>query len=143
MTRIIRVIRVIRGFILGNMKFRLERVREVLKRELGVIMGREIRFTSPLVTISGVDITPDLKQAHIFVSAIGNDAQRRDALEKLEHNRVLLQHELAKRVILKNTPHLNFKLDESIERGTRVITLMDELGLLPESDETDEFPDKE
>jgi ribosome-binding factor A len=125
------------------MKFRLERVREVLKRELGVIMGREIRFTSPLVTISGVDITPDLKQAHIFVSAIGNDAQRRDALEKLEHNRVLLQHELAKRVILKNTPHLNFKLDESIERGTRVITLMDELGLLPESDETDEFHDKE
>jgi ribosome-binding factor A len=125
------------------MKFRLERVREVLKRELGVIMGREIRFTSPLVTISGVDITPDLKQAHIFVSAIGNDAQRRDALEKLEHNRVLLQHELAKRVILKNTPHLNFKLDESIERGTRVITLMDELGLIPESDEPDEFHDKE
>jgi ribosome-binding factor A len=125
------------------MKFRLERVREVLKRELGVIMGREIRFTSPLVTISGVDITPDLKQAHIFVSAIGNDAQRRDALEKLEHNRVLLQHELAKRVILKNTPHLNFKLDESIERGTRVITLMDELGLPPESDETDESHDKE
>jgi ribosome-binding factor A len=117
------------------MKFRLERVREVLKRELGVIMGREIRFTSPLVTISGVDITPDLKQAHIFVSAIGNAAQRRDAIEKLEHNRVLLQHELAKRVILKNTPHLNFKLDESIERGARVITLMDELGLLPESDE--------
>jgi ribosome-binding factor A len=56
---------------------------------------------------------------------------------------VLLQHELAKRVILKNTPHLNFKLDESIERGTRVITLMDELGLIPESDEPDEFHDKE
>jgi ribosome-binding factor A len=125
------------------MKFRLERVREVLKRELGVIMGREIRFTSPLVTINDVDITPDLKQAHIFVSVIGDAAQHRDALEKLEHNRVLLQHELAKRVILKNTPHLNFKLDESIERGTRVITLMDELGLPPESDETDESHDKE
>ncbi len=82
MTRIIRVIRVIRGFILGNMKFRLERVREVLKRELGVIMGREIRFTSPLVTINDVDITPDLKQAHIFVSVIGDAAQHRDALEK-------------------------------------------------------------
>lgn len=104
----------------------------MLKRELGLIITREIRFESPLVTVSGVDITPDLKQAHIFVSAIGTPAQRRDALEKLEQNRAGLQHELAKRVVLKNTPHLNFKLDDSIERGTRVIDIMDELGLLPE-----------
>jgi ribosome-binding factor A len=120
------------------MKYRLERVREVLKRELGVIMGREIRFSSPLVTVSGVDITPDLKQAHVFISVIGNDVQRRDALEQLEHNRVLLQHELSKRVILKNTPHLNFKLDESIERGSRVINIMDELGLTPEKSDSHE-----
>ena len=115
------------------MKFRLERVREVLKRELGSIMLRELRFSSPLVTISGVDITPDLKQAHVFVSAIGNDRQRREALDLLEQNRAMLQQELSKRVILKNTPHLNFKLDESIERGSRVLNIMDELGLIPEN----------
>jgi len=114
------------------MKFRLERVREVLKRELSSVMVREIRFSSPLVTISDVDITPDLKQAHVFVSAIGSDSQRREALELLEHNRAMLQQELSKRVVLKNTPHLNFKLDESIERGSRVITIMDELGLIPD-----------
>jgi ribosome-binding factor A len=115
------------------MKFRLERVREVLKRELGVIMGRELRFASPLVTVSDVDITPDLKQAHVSISAIGTDAQRREAIALLEQNRAMLQHELAKRVVLKNTPHLHFKLDESIERGSRVITIMDELGLIPPS----------
>lgn len=114
------------------MKYRLQRVCEVLKRELGVIIGREIRFLSPLVTVSDVDITPDLKQAHVFISVIGDDAARRDALAQLDHNRTVLQHELAKRVVLKNTPHLNFKLDESIERGSRVINLMDELGLIPE-----------
>ena len=43
------------------MKFRLARVREVLKRELGSIMVKELRFSSPLVTVSDVDITPDLK----------------------------------------------------------------------------------
>jgi len=95
-------------------------------------MQRELRFSATLVTINDVDITPDLKQAHVFVSVIGNDVQRRDAIEVLEQNRVLLQLEVAKRVVLKNTPHLNFKLDQSIERGTRVITLMDELGLEPE-----------
>ena len=125
------------------MKFRLERVREVLKRELGSILVREIRFSSPLVTVSDVDITPDLKQAHVFVSVIGNDRQRREAMELLEHNRVLLQHELAKRVVLKNTPHLNFRIDESIERGTRVINIMDELGLTPEKPESDESKEHE
>lgn len=115
------------------MKYRLARVCEVLKRELGIIITREIRFESPLVTVSDVDITPDLKQAHVFVSAIGTPAQRRDALDQLEHNRANLQHELSRRVVLKNTPHLNFKLDDSIERGTRVIDIMDELGLGPTS----------
>jgi ribosome-binding factor A len=120
------------------MKYRLERVREVLKRELGVIMVRELRFTSPLVTVSGVDITPDLKQAHVFVSVIGNDRQQREAIELLEQNRVMLQHELSKRVVIKYTPHLNFKLDGSIERGARVITIMDELGLTPEKPATED-----
>ncbi len=120
------------------MKYRLERVREVLKRELGAIMVRELRFTSPLVTVSGVDITPDLKQAHVFVSVIGNDRQQHEAIELLEQNRAMLQHELSKRVVIKYTPHLNFKLDGSIERGARVINIMDELGLIPEKPSSDE-----
>lgn len=124
------------------MKYRLERVCEVLKRELGVIITRELKFSSPLVTVSGVDITPDLKQAHVFVGVIGNDVQRREALELLTQNRVHLQRELAKRVVLKNTPHLNFRLDEALERGTRVINIMDELGLIPEKPSDEEAPDE-
>ena len=111
------------------MKHRLERVCEVLKRELGVILLREIDFSPVLVTISSVDVTPDLKHAHVFVSALGNPGQQRQVLEKLERNRVHLQSEIAKRVTLKHTPHLLFKLDGSIERGTRILNIMDELGL--------------
>lgn len=111
------------------MKHRLQRVCEVIKRELGLIMVRELTFSSPLVTISAVDITPDLKQAHIFVSAIGSASDRKNALSVLESNRVLLQHELSKRVILKNTPHLYFKFDDSIERGSRVLNILEELDL--------------
>jgi ribosome-binding factor A len=84
------------------------------------------------VTVSGVDITPDLKQAHVFMGVIGNDNQRREAIETLTKSRAMLQSELAKRIVMKHTPHLNFKLDEALERGTRVISIMNELGLIPD-----------
>ena len=103
------------------MKHRIERVCEVLKREL--------TFPTPLVSISGVDITPDLKQAHVYVSAMGTDVQREAILAVLEQNRGMLQAEVSKRVVLKHTPHLNFKLDDSIERGSRVLNILDDLGL--------------
>jgi len=111
------------------MKHRIERVCEVLKRELGQIILRELTFPTPLVTISGVDITPDLKQAHVYVSAMGTDVQREAILSVLEQNRGMLQAEISKRVVLKHTPHLNFKLDDSIERGSRVLNILDDLGL--------------
>lgn len=111
------------------MKHRLERVCEVLKRELGIIIGREVDFGSVLVTVSAVDITPDLKQAYVHVSALGTPAQQRKVVEELDHHRAHLQAEVSKRVILKNTPHLNFRIDQSIERGSRVLHIMDELGL--------------
>ena len=111
------------------MKHRIERVCEVLKRELGRIILRELTFSTPLVTVSGVEITPDLKQAHVFVSALGSDAQRQNVLTVLEQNRAMLQAQVSKRVVLKHTPHLNFKLDDSIERGSRVLNILDDLGL--------------
>jgi ribosome-binding factor A len=111
------------------MKRRIERVCEVLKRELGQTILRELTFPTPLVTISAVEITPDLKQAHVYVSAFGSDAQRQEILATLEQNRGMLQLEVSKRVVLKNTPHLNFKLDDSIERGSRVLSILDDLGL--------------
>ena len=53
------------------MKHRLERVNELIRRELGEIVTREFRFESKLVTIQQVDITPDLKNAHVYVGVIG------------------------------------------------------------------------
>jgi ribosome-binding factor A len=109
------------------MSHRLIRVCELLKRELGALLAREMKFEAPLVSVRAVDITPDLKQAHVFISAIGTHTQKEKALALLEKNRSFLQQTLSKRVILKHTPILNFQLDESIERGTRVIALLDEI----------------
>lgn len=116
------------------MKHRLERVNEVLKRELGDLIRREFSFEAQLVTIQHVDVTPDLKQAHVFISVIGSESAQREAMAQLHDKRTVLQHELAKRVVLKYTPQLHFKRDESVERGTRILSILDELNL-PEPDE--------
>jgi ribosome-binding factor A len=108
------------------MKHRLLRVNELLKRELSGIVAREISFESAIVTINQVDVTPDLKHAHVFVSVLGQELPA-SVMTKLEDHRVALQGQLARHVVLKYTPHLVFHLDNSIERGARVIEIMREL----------------
>jgi ribosome-binding factor A len=118
----------------ATMKHRLERVREVIRRELSEIVNREIAFTATLVTLQHVDLTPDLKHAHVFVSAIGSELEKADVIDRLSSHRVELQRALSKRVILKYTPHLHFKLDTSIERGDRVIELLSNIDIPETSD---------
>ena len=108
------------------MKHRLLRVNEVVKRELSGIIAREITFENALVSISHVEVTPDLKNAHVHVSVLGAGAGP-GVIEQLEAHRPAIQAELARRVVLKYTPHLAFHLDESIKRGSRVIEILQEL----------------
>ena len=113
------------------MKHRLERVNEVIKRELGEIIPRELSFEAQLVTVQSVDISPDLKNCFVYVSAFGTDAQKNAAIDALNDHRQTLQREISKRVVLKYTPQLHFKIDEAIERGDRVMQILDEIDLPP------------
>jgi ribosome-binding factor A len=108
------------------MKHRQLRINEVVKRELSGIIAREITFEGALVSINEVDVAADLKSAHVFVSVLGTATGAR-VIEQLEEHRPDLQTALARRVVLKYTPHLVFHLDESIERGTRVIQILQEM----------------
>ena len=122
------------------MKHRLERVNEVIRRELSEIVRREVVFTAPLVTIQSADITPDLKSCHIYVSVIGNDAQKQEVINRLLDKRKQLQQMLMKRVTLKYTPQLHFEIDHALERGDRVIQIMEEI-VIPPDETTDEPAD--
>ena len=113
------------------MKHRMLRVNEVVKRELSGILAREISFEGALVTINHVEVTSDLKSAHVFVSVLG--AAGAGVINQLEAHRAALQSALAKHVVLKYTPHLIFHLDDSIERGTRIIKIMQEIESTRES----------
>ncbi len=113
------------------MKNRLDRVNEAIKRELSGLIRREFTFQAKLVTVQEVDVTPDLKNAHVYIGVIGTPEEQRAAMAQLHDARQRLQHELSRRVILKYTPHLYFKIDESGERGDRVLQILDELHLPP------------
>ena len=108
------------------MKHRQLRLNELVKRELSAIIARQINFEGVLVSINAVDVTPDLKSAHVFVSILGA-ATSPSVIGKLEAHRPVLQAELSRHVVLKYTPHLIFHIDDSIERGTRVLEILQDL----------------
>jgi ribosome-binding factor A len=116
-------------------------VNEVVKRELSMIITRDMRFDDVLVTVNTVDVTPDLRNAHVFVSVLGK-GNHKAVIAKLDDNRVVLQGELMKHVVLKYTPHLTFHLDGSIERGVRVIQILEEIGPVEPEDEDNEQEDE-
>jgi ribosome-binding factor A len=110
------------------MSLRMERVGELLKRELGEIIRREIPVgESALINVNEVRVAADLHMATVYVGVLGNDDQKKRALTLLEENRKRFQAMIGKSVVLKYTPQLRFVLDESIERGNRVLRIMDEL----------------
>ena len=109
------------------MKHRLFRVTELVKRVWSATLSREINVESALVSINAVDVSPDLKSAHVFVSTLGAETSA-TVIGKLEAHRAALQAELSRHVVLKYTPHLIFHPDESIKRGTRVLEILDGLG---------------
>jgi len=118
------------------MKHRQLRLNELVKRELSAIIRRQINFEGEgvLVSVNAVDVAPDLKSAHVFVSTLGAAAGA-SVIDKLEAHRPALQAELSRHVVLKYTPHLVFHLDESIKRGARVLEILNEIDKLGGEDE--------
>ena len=114
---------------------RLLRVRELLKREIGEAIRREIPVEQAgLITVNDVEVSGDLRNASVFIGILGNSEQQRTGLALLRHNRLRLQDLIAKGVVLKYTPRLRFVVDESVARGNRVLEIIAELErTLPET----------
>ncbi|MGE9268283.1 MAG: 30S ribosome-binding factor RbfA [Verrucomicrobiales bacterium] len=110
---------------------RLNRVNELLKREISMVIQREFEWHGSLLTVSEVDVTQDLKEAKVFVGVLGGSPE--GVIEKLNAKHGLIQRQVSKRVVLKNTPVLTFRLDNSAERGIGVVNLLDEVEKLPKA----------
>ena len=108
------------------MSQRILRVRELLKREIGSIISQDYGFNA-LVTVNDVDVTPDLRNGHVFIGVIGSDQEKINVVNTLNKERGMIQKKISKRVVMKFTPKLHFKSDESIERGVRTLNIIDSL----------------
>jgi ribosome-binding factor A len=98
-------------------------VREVLSETVGELKDPRIGF----VTVTGVETTPDLRAARVYVSVLGSERKREESLAGLEAAHGVLQARIARELRLKRTPQLTFEYDESVERGVRMSHLIDEL----------------
>jgi ribosome-binding factor A len=106
-----------------------ESVRAVVAEGLGELKDPRIG----MVTVTGVHVTPDLAEARIFISVLGNDKKRAATLAGLESARGVLQAKLGRQLSLRRTPALTFSYDDSVERGVRMTKLIEDLAAdLPE-----------
>ncbi len=116
---------------------RMLRVNELIKRELGDIFERQIcPELDCLVTITGVNTSPDLHNATIYVSVYGADAESpKKVLRLLANRRVELQRALSAHVVLKYTPVLRFVLDDQLEKADRMFKILDDLEATGKNDD--------
>jgi ribosome-binding factor A len=114
---------------------RQKRVNELLKEELGLLLLRDVRDPRLRgVTVTDVQVSPDLGHAHVYISLIGDEEEVAAAIGGLERASGYLRHQIAKRIDLRHVPEFNFSFDPSLERGQRILSLLDEIE--QESDET-------
>jgi len=107
---------------------RAGRVAEQIKKELSHIFQTE--WKDPRVgfmTVTGVEVTGDLSQAKIFLSVMGSEQEKAETLRALERGKGFLRSEIGKRIPLRVVPELLFKIDTSIEYGSRIEQLLQSL----------------
>ena len=107
---------------------RMKRVNEVMREVIGSAISSELEDPRiGFVTVTAVETSPDLRSARVFVSVLGERAEREATLAALAASHGVLQSAVAREMRIKRTPTLSFHYDEGPERGVRLTRLLDEL----------------
>jgi len=107
---------------------RQRQVAELLHEEISLLIqgrARDPRLRS--VTVTDVEVSPDLRLAHVYVSVLGSEEEARQSLAGLRRAAGFLRRELAATVSLRYLPELDFRLDNSSQRGLRIDQLLESL----------------
>jgi ribosome-binding factor A len=105
----------------------MRRVNEVIREVLAAAIASDLKDPRiGFVTVTDVDTSPDLRAARVYVSVLGSEEEREDALAGLNSAHGFLQTRIGNEVRMKRTPTLTFHYDESIERGVRLSEMLDE-----------------
>ena len=108
------------------MSRRTEQVNELLREELSILLREDLRDPrlQGMISITHVDVSPDLRHALAFVSVFGTEDERGSTMQALEHARPFLRRELSKRLHLRYTPDVSFVSDTTMERAQELTDLM-------------------
>lgn len=110
------------------MTARTDRIDQLLREEIGAILSKDVQDPRiGFVTVTDVETAPDLSTARVWVSVIGQPDERDKALRALNHAMPFVRHELGSRIRIRRIPELLVRLDDSAQRGTRVLQLLAEL----------------
>lgn len=105
---------------------RTRRVGEQLRRELAELIRSELDDPRlALISMTSVEVSRNLRYARIFVTLVGDTAQRQELVDELNRAAPLLRHALGKRLHLRTIPQLDFRYDEVTEHGARLSALID------------------
>ena len=107
---------------------RVERVEALIRQEISDILRDKVSDPRVgFVTITRVEVSPDFKNASIFVSVFADENKKKEAMQGLYSATGFIQHELGQMLELRVTPRIRFVQDDSLERGSRVLGIMDKL----------------
>lgn len=107
---------------------RVERLQETIKSELGLILQRDLKDPRiGFVSVIDVELSNDYSHVKIFVSIMGDEEAKRSSMEGLESAKGFIRTELGRRISLRHTPEVHFIADDSIDRGSRIFELLDEV----------------
>jgi len=107
----------------------IERVNTLIQKEISKLIQGELRDPrlDEFVSITEVDVSPDLRFARVYVSSLGGQEKKNQILAALSSASGFLRSGLAKVVRLRRMPELHFEWDNSIEKGDRILRLIDEV----------------
>lgn len=107
---------------------RPSRVAEEIKKEVSVIIPREIKDPRlGFVTVTAVEVTNDLRYAKIYVSILGGDEDEAKSLSALNSAKGLVRSEIGKRIRLRFAPEITFLVDKSLDKGARISELLSQV----------------
>ncbi|MCB1122618.1 MAG: 30S ribosome-binding factor RbfA [Verrucomicrobiae bacterium] len=111
------------------------RVNVLVKQEISLLLHTRYRGQTVYITITDVEISPDLRNGRVYYSVIGGDVEKRKAEKFFRQNAHDIRTQIGKRIVLKYLPFLRYVYDPSIARGVGVVDLIDEIT-------EEEFPDE-
>ena len=109
------------------MSHRVERVNHLIRQEVSELLQRQVKDPrlNSFIAVTDVVTSPDMQYAKVFVSRICDEEEKKKTLSALSTASGFIHSELVKRLRMRRIPELTFEWDDSIERGSRVLALID------------------